>query len=628
MSEVQMPRRGDRSVGKRHRRETVLDYLDRNAADHSGVVATVDGDVLVTWSEYRRRTRAIALALLDLGVAGGQVIGLHMVNRAEHVQSDLGALTAGATPTSFYDTLAEEQLAYVAGDSAAAVVIVDATQLPKWLAIRARLPALRHLLVLDLDPSEPLPPGVLRFEDCVDEAEARLDERGAEVDQARARIQAGDPLTIVYTSGTTGPPKGTIITHTTAVWVMDKLHRILEKHLGGPTPVGWTTVSYLPLAHIAERNFSHYGALAYVQTVHYVRDQSGLPHVLALARPHIFLGVPGVWERMHGTIREQAATAKNPLRRWLASTAISVAQKIGAARLGGVAAGVWARMLHPVLERLVYPRIRGVLGLDRVAFALSGAAQLAPDVHAFFTGIGIAVTVVYGMTESCAIITASPLHAPRSGTVGRPLPGIELKIASDGEVLVRGPNITPGYLNQPAATAETIDAEGWLHTGDVGALDDEGYLRLTGRKNDLINTATGKTLSPANVEVAMAQGSDLIGSVYVHGDDKPCLVALVTLDPSAWPRWCQARGIEVSSLSDAVRNGRVRLEVAQSIGAGNMTLSQFEQVKNWTLLEELWGVQTGELSPTMKLKRSVIAERYRDEIEELYDPLTINSWID
>jgi long-chain acyl-CoA synthetase len=609
-------------------RRTVLDYLDRNAARNSGCVAAVDGDILLSWSEYRRKAYAVALLLLDLGVSAGDVVGLHLVNRVEHALCDVATLLVGGIPSSFYNTLSEDQLAYVAHDSAATVVIAGAEQLPKWLNIRDRLPALRCIVALDLDPSEPTPPGVLRFEVCVESSEAQLNVRIHEVNQAKARVQPTDPLTIVYISGATGPPKGTIITHAAAVRLMVEVNRRLEVHLGGPVPVGWSTVSYLPLAHVAERMFSHYQSIGYALTVYYVRDDSQLPHVLGVARPYLFLGVPRMWERMHGAIRERAATSRSPLRRRLALAAISVAQQVGGARLGGTSARPTARMLHPLMERLVYRNIRSSLGLDRVALAVSGAAQLPSEVCTFFAGVGIVIVEVYGMTEICAMLAASPLDAPRLGTVGKALPGINLKIATDGEVLANGPNITPGYLNRPEATAEAIDASGWLHTGDLGFLDDDGYLTITGRKKDLINTTSGKTLSPANIEVELAQGSDLIGSVYVHGDDKPCLVALVTLDPTAWPGWCEARDIKASSLSEAVHNGRVRLEVAQSIGAGNAKLSRVEQVKNWTLLDKAWSVHTGELTPTMKLKRKMIAVQYRDEIEKLYDPLNSDSWTD
>jgi long-chain acyl-CoA synthetase len=604
----------------------MLDYVERNAEEHPGVVALIDGDNLITWSGYLRTARAIGAALLELGVGRGDVVGLHMANRAEHVLSDIGVLFAGATPASFYNTLAEEQLAFVAEDSAAVVAIVEGNQLSHWLAIKDRLPALRQLVVLDLDPDKPLPDGVVPFEDWVEAAEARLDERAEQLAEVRAQITPSDPLTIVYTSGTTGPPKGTIITNAAAVALLDEIERQLVEHRGGSVPVGWSTVSYLPLAHIAERLFSHYQSLARVVTCTYIRTPAELPHVLPVTRPYLFLGMPRVWERMHAAIRERLVTAKNPVRRRIGTAALAVAVQVGAAQFTDEPIGAWTRLRHRALDRLVYSKIRASLGLDRVELPVSGAAQLPPEVMTFFAGIGIMIIEVYGMTETCGMLTASPLHAPRPGTVGRALDGIEIKIAPDGEVLAKGANVTPGYLNRPDATAEAVDASGWLHTGDLGQLDDAGYLTITGRKKELINTASGKTIAPGLVERALASGSDLIGSVYVHGDGKPCLVALVTLDPSTWPEWCENRGIAVSSLSEAVSDGRVRIEVARSIGAGNTALSRVEQVKNWTLLDAEWTSASGELTPTMKLRRPLVAERYREEIEQLYDPLTSDAW--
>ena len=614
-------------MGNRHGRLTLLDVVDRNAAADPELPAILDGGSRLSWSQYRDHARAIALVLLDLGVARGDVVGLHMVNRAEHVLSDIGALMAGAVPCSYYNTLAADQLAYVANDSAATAVIIDAVQLPLWLKIRDGLPELRHLLVLDLPPDAEPPAGVTRFEQLVAVAADGLSTRGAEVDRASAEVFPSDPLTIVYTSGTTGAPKGTVITHGAALWVLDEVERQLVEHLDGPCPAGWSTVSYLPLAHVAERLFSHYQAIVRRVTASYVRDTARLPHVLAETRPHLFLGVPRVWERIYATIRERGTASRNPFRRLLVGAAFSVAQEAGIARLTGETAHWWIRRRYPLMERLVYRRLRAALGLDRVVLAVSGAASLPPKVSAFFAGVGITIIEVYGMTETCGMLVASPLDAPRLGSVGRALDGVELRIAGDGEVLAKGPNITPGYLNLPEATAEAIDSSGWLHTGDIGVLDAQGYLTITGRKKELINTASGKTISPGNVELALSSSSELVGSVYVHGDNKPCLVALVALDPG-WRDWCAARGIKVDSLTDAVANGRVRLEVARSIGAGNATLSRVEQVKNWALLPTQWSTETGELTPTMKLKRPVIAARHRAEIEELYDPLTADAWTD
>lgn len=597
---------------------TMLEFLHRNAQENASSPATIDGDRTLTWQQYHRRAQAIALALLDLGVAPGDAVGLHMSNRTEHVLADMGALLAGATPTTYYNTLAADQLAYVAGDSAATVVVADAAQLPRWQSIRDQLPKLRHVLVVGLDPATDLAPGVLRFDEVVDAAEAQLTERVTEVEATAARVRPQDALTIVYTSGTTGHPKGTIITHDGVLWVMEKVLGQLREHRGVTDTVGWAMVSYLPLAHIAERMFSHYLGVRQAFTVTFVDDPTKVAEVLPTCRPHLFFGVPRMWEKVHGTLRERAAGESSPVRRLLLRSGIAVAVAIGTGIWGGKSPSVLDRLAHPVLDRLLYRRIRAGIGLDRVEMALTGAAPIAPEVLAFFSGLGVPIIEGYGMTESSAAISFTPLNAPRLGSVGKALDGVELRIAEDGEILARGPNITPGYLNRPEATAEAIDADGWLHTGDLGTVDGDGYLFVTGRKKELIITAGGKNLSPNNIELAISGRSDLIGTVYAFGDRKPYLVALVTLDPLGWKDWCAARGIEVDSVAEAVADRRVRDEVARAVREGNETLARVEQIKNWTLLDRLWDTQSGELTPTMKLKRPVVLERYQGEIDKLY----------
>ncbi|MBO0874711.1 MAG: long-chain fatty acid--CoA ligase [Pseudonocardia sp.] len=599
-------------------RGTMLDLVDHNATDHPDLPAIVDGALRLTWSQYRRRARAVALALLELGVRPGEVVGLHMVNRAEHPLADIGALYAGATPTSFYNTLAADQLAYVADDCAAAVAVVDADKLDLWLSIRDRLPRLRHLVAVDLDPAAPAPEGVHRFEELVAAAEERLDACADEIDKAAASVRPEDTLTIVYTSGTTGHPKGTVITHAGIRFVLEGVEAQRKGGSAQRPPEGWSAVSYLPLAHLAERTFSHYMACHQAITVTYVRDPRRVAEALPSVRPHIFFGVPRIWEKIHGAIRERAATQPSPVRRALAASAFSVARGVGQARFDRRAADPAARLLHPLFERLVYRRIRTAIGMDRVQIAASGAAPLSVEVMAFFEGIGITILEAYGMTESSVALTVTPPDAPRPGTVGKPLPGVELRLAEDGEILARGPNITPGYLNRPEATAEAIDAEGWLHTGDLGGLDADGYLTITGRKKELIINAAGKNIAPGNVELALTGASDLVGPVCVYGEGKPYLVALLTLDPMDWQAWCAARGIEVATVAEAVADERVRAEVTRAVEAANARLSRVEQVKRWTLLDHLWDTGSGELTPTLKLKRPVINERYRDEIEGLY----------
>ncbi|WP_051342867.1 AMP-dependent synthetase/ligase [Pseudonocardia spinosispora] len=607
--------------------KTILDAVDRNAQHHPGVTAVVDGDSLTNWSQYRRRARAIALALLDLGVERGAVVGLHMCNRAEHVLSDVGALMAGAVPASFYLTITDELLMYMARDCAVPVVVIDADQLPRWQVIWRQLPALRHLVVVGLEPGRPLPLGVLRFELLVENAEFALDRRGHEVDTIRARVRPDDLATIVYTSGTTGPPKGTLVTHAGVCSSLTELSNLAAEHLGGVIPVGWTMVSYLPLAHLGERSFAHYLAVLRAFTVTYVRDPLQLPTVLRVARPYLFLGVTRVWERVLWTIRSRALESRNPFRRMLGRAAVSVATQAGQSQLDGTPMSVTARLLLPLMDRVLFPRLRAALGLDRARFAVSGGTPMPTEVSAFFAGIGLPITEVYGMTEA-PLITVSPFDAPRLGTVGKTCRGTELSLARDGEILVRGPGVTPGYLNKPSETAAAFDAAGWLLTGDIGVIDDHGYLRIVGRKKEIIVLSTGVSLSPNYIEDVIAKQSDLIGTVSVHGDGKPCLVALITLDAMSWEAWCRSRGIRVATVAEAVSNGRVRLELARAIGRANATLSRNEQIRGWTLIDELWTTFTGELTPTMKLKRPVVSERYREEIEELYDDNIIEKWGD
>ncbi|GGM83109.1 long-chain acyl-CoA synthetase [Longimycelium tulufanense] len=597
-------------------RGTLLDLLHRNATEHADVPALVDGEQQLTWAEYQRQSSALALALLDLGVTRGDVVGLHMVNRVEHALADIGALLAGATPTSYYNTLSPEQLAYVTRDSACTVAIVDADMLDAWLTIRDELPALSAILVLDVEaPTE----GVRRFDVQLARATQELESRIGEVTAAAARVRPDDPVTVVYTSGTTGRPKGTIITHAGVRAVLDATTARVVGELGLHPDPGLCQVSYLPLAHMAERMITHYFSFEHASTVHFVRDLQQLPQVLPRARPHLFLGVPRVWEKFHSAIIDRAASQPSPVRRALGTKAMDIARRVGQAKFGRRRLDLATRLWHAVFDRVVYRKIRRTLGFDRILIAVSGAAPVSRETLAFFHGIGITIIEAYGMTETSALLTINDLRDPRPGSVGTAISGVELRIADDGEILARGANIVPGYLNRPDATAEAFDADGWLHTGDLGSIDKDGHLSIRGRKKELIITAGGKNISPANVEQAIADASELIGPVYVHGDARPYLVALITLDPTSWQSWCSARGIHVATLADAVAHPQVRAEVERAVEAGNATLSRVEQVKRWVLLDREWDSTTGELTPTLKLKRSVIRENHAGDLGRLYD---------
>ena len=595
---------------------TVIDLVRRNAARHRDIVAIIDGDRTLTWGEYAGRAGAVALALLDLGVRPGDVVGLHMSNRAEHVLSDMGTLLTGAVPTSYYTTLTADQLAYVAADSACKVAIVEHDKLDTWLAVKDRLPALRALVVVDGPRDGSLtrsaqPHEVLSYADITERAATQWERRRHQVEATAADVRPQDTATIVYTSGTTGHPKGAVITHAgIRAALAGVLGRAVEDLGEHPEP-GYAQVSYLPLAHMAERTITHYLACELASTVTYVRDIRALADALPAVRPQVFLAVPRIGEKLYGAVAERARV-RAPLRR-----AITVATEVGLGR-----AGRMARIEHAVYERLVYRRVRALLGLDRTVIAVSGAAPIPVDVLAFFRGAGVPIVEAYGMTETSAVLTIDSLRSPRIGTVGRAVPGVELRIAHDGEILARGATIIPGYLNRPDADAETFAPDGWLRTGDLGALDTDGNLRVTGRKKEIIINAAGKNISPANVEQAISAASDLIGAVYAHGDAKPFLVALITLDPQSWKPWCAARGVSAHTIDRAAAHPVVLAEIARAVDAGNARLSRVEQIKRWAVLDQPWDGATGELTPTLKLKRPVIRAKYAATLDDLHSGRT------
>ncbi len=621
---------------RRRAAATFLELQDLNAEELGDVVALRDPDAgplaEVTWGRLRSVSEALALALRELGVGPGDAVGLHMVNRSEHAVADSAALRAGATPVSFYYTLTEDQLSYVAADCRTKVAFVDEGLLPLWKGLGERLDLAAVVVVGAVGAVD----GALTFEALL----ARGEElRAADPEGSRAvlaELAAGvrpeDPATIIYTSGTTGPPKGAPLTHAGLLFVLrstldvmaaggGRLERarqlgLLDANGEYHYPPGARMVSYLPLAHIAERIFSFYTAQQVAADVRFVRDLTTMAAVLPEVRPLGFLAVPRVWEKFHSAIVAQVQS-QDGAKRTLGLRAVEVARQVGVARLEGRDPGLLLGLQHRLFERLVYAKLRTAIGLDRTVLGVTGAAPITKDLLGTWIGFGVMISEAYGMTESHAVLTYVPPGQPRAGTVGKPLPGVEVVIAEDGEILAQGPNLFGGYLNRDEETASTL-VDGWLHTGDLGAFDDEGYLRIIGRKKELIITAGGKNLSPNNIEEAIKTKSPVIGQIVVYGDDKPFVSALIVLDPEGFPAWAAAHDIQVGSLLEAADDPRVRAEVARAVEAGNAELARVEQVKKWTVLGTEWTPDSGELTPTMKLKRAVIHERYRDQIEAMY----------
>jgi long-chain acyl-CoA synthetase len=436
--------------------------------------------------------------------------------------------------------------------------------------------------------------------------------RTAEIESRVAAIQTHDPVTLLYTSGTTGTPKGVIITHENVICELAAVRAV-----GNARPrTRW--VSYLPLAHIAERMFTVYLAADGGWHVHFCPDAStGLVPALVAVRPTAFFGVPRVWEKIQAGIQARLAAEADAGRRAAVTAAMGTGLRyVQSTQYGQQTPDDLAAAFAQAEEKVLRP-VRSLLGLGDAELVMSAAAPLPPEVGTFFAGLGLRIMDVYGMTETTGAFTANNDHAFRLGTVGRPLPGTEMRIAADGEILTRGPLSTPGYLNLPDRTAELLDTDGWLHTGDIGTVDEDGFLSVVDRKEELIITAGGENVSPALVENLLVAHA-LVGQALAYGDRRPYLVALLTLDPEMAAAWARGQGLAPGSLTELTGHPAVLAEVAAAVAAANQRLARVQQVKAWRLLPTEWSADSEELTPTLKLKRRVIHAKYADAIDSLY----------
>ncbi len=525
---------------------TMCEAFQISAARFPDAVAlrTPGGGDEVTWAQYAEHVHRVAAGLAALGVKRGDNVGLMLTNRPEFHWCDTGAMHLGATAFSIYNTSAPEQIEYLLGDAENRVLFTESQFVERIQA--ANVPSLEHVIVID--------------DGGLDELMAAGDD-GFDLEAAWRAVEPDDILTLIYTSGTTGPPKGVQLTHHNLMFNTRAFDGFLPQRDGD-----YRIASYLPMAHIAERGFSHYHAIPRGATVTSIADPAQLVPSLSDVKPHAFVGVPRVWEKL-----KAALEAKLP----------------------------------PGFPPEMGQAVREQLGFGELELALVGAAPIPVEVLEFYDRLGIRIVEVWGMSETSAVATVNPIGAEKFGTVGKALPGVEVVLADDGEVLVRGPINMPGYRNMPDKTAETIDADGWLHTGDIGEFDEDGYLKIVDRKKELIINAAGKNMSPANIEARVKAGSPLIGQAVCIGDARPYNVALIVLDPDG------AAG------RDAEDPETVKL-VQEGVDAANAQLSRVEQIKKFKILPGDWAPGGDELTPTMKLKRKPIAEKYAQEIEALY----------
>jgi long-chain acyl-CoA synthetase len=564
-------------------------YSDRHAED---------GWRTVTWSEVVGGAKAVAGALIDRGVQPGDTVALMCSNRIEHVLADLGAVHAGAVPMTIYATLAPETVRYIAGHSLpAAVVLEGSDQLARWALALADCPSIKVVVVLDGTPCDD--PRAVTW--------AELLEGGADSTDRCAAIRPDDPLTILYTSGTTGDPKGVVLTHRNVLTSV-----VAGLKAGGLEEPG-ISISYLPFAHIAERNLGMYGPQVQGAHVFLVDDPAALPAALGQVHPTRFFGVPRVWEKVMAGV--SALLAANPDPK--VTAAMATAQAWVAGKENGGTPSAELDQAFAEADSTVLQGIRGFLGLDRLQWAASAAAPMPVEVARFFAGLGIIIYDVYGMTETTGSVTANTPSGFKLGTVGRPLPGAELRLGEDGEIQVRGPVLTPGYLHNPEATAVLIGADGWLGTGDIGVVDTDGYYSVVDRKKEMIITSSGKNIAPSNIENLLKE-SPLVGHAYAAGDGKSYVVALLTLDPDVAPVVAAKAGIEGRSLAELADHPTIRAILEEAVATANSRLSRPEQVKRFAVLAAEWTAESEELTPTLKLKRRVVSTKYADVLDRLY----------
>ncbi|MGA2164890.1 MAG: AMP-dependent synthetase/ligase [Solirubrobacteraceae bacterium] len=572
-------------------------------------IRTKGDEQTLTWAQWHRRVRDLAGGLHRLGLRRGQTLAIMLSNRPEFHIVDLAAVTLGATPFSIYQTYAANQIEYVVADAGAHIAVVERQYLERFLEAREHLPQLERVIVLDHPDEESLSDSVLTLDEV--EAFGRDPQTQAAVEEAAAQVQPEDVLTLIYTSGTTGPPKGVQLCHRNLLSAVRGIETMVQ------FPEESRVISWLPAAHIAERGAHHYLPIVYGLQITSCPDPRQVLSYLPEVRPHWFFAVPRIWEKLKAGLETMIAGQPDEQR---AQTERALAAAVEKVRIEQRGEQVPAELAAEVAaaDDEIFAGLRKMLGFDEVRAVNVGAAPTPIEVLEFFHAIGIPVSELWGMSETCGAGCVNPPERIKLGTVGPPAPGVEISLAEDGEVLVRGEMVMLGYRGDPKKTAETIDPDGWLHTGDIGELDEDGYLRIVDRKKELIINAAGKNMSPANIEAAIKSVSPLIGQACAIGDRRSYNTALIVLDADFAPMWAAQNGLEGATLEQLAGEPAVRDAVQEAVDAANTRLARVEQIKKFTIVPGDWLPGEDELTPTMKLKRRPISEKYAAEIEAMY----------
>jgi len=564
------------------------------------------------WEELGAAVRETAMGLAALGFASGERAAILSNTCKEWLHADLGILCAGGVSSGIYPTDSAGQVEYLMRDSGSVYLFVeDEEQLDKALQVRAALPLLRKIVVFDdkglrgLDDPQVMMLDALRAIGRGYDATAR-----GEWERRLASREAADLAILVYTSGTTGPPKGAMISHANLIAVVRGYQRTLPQGPADHRPC------FLPLCHIAERSGGEYFALYTGTVLNFVERPETIAENVREMSPTIFAAVPRIWEKLHSAVTVAIAEA-SPLQRRAYQWAIQIGLQAAEARLRGRKGTAGLRLRYRIARFLALNNVRRALGIHKARVLVTGAAPIAPDLIRWYLALGVPMLEVWGQTECSGAATMMPVDEIRPGSIGRAGPGVEIKVSPEGELLVRGPGVFMGYWNQPQKTAETIDAEGWLHTGDVGAIDEQGYLRIFERLKDIIITAGGKNVTPSEIENQL-KFSPYVTDAVVVGDRRPYLTALILIDRDNVEHFAQQRSVPFSDFASLVRTREVHELIQSEVEAVNRRFSRVEQVRRFRLIDQQLTPEDEELTPTMKLKRGKVTQKYADLIDAMY----------
>ncbi|MFH1060295.1 MAG: AMP-binding protein [Pseudomonadota bacterium] len=565
----------------------------------------------LSWAEYGRRVRLAAQGFIALGLMPGDTVAVIGENCPEWLITDMGAMAAGGVTAGIYTTNAAVECLYILQHSEAKVFVVEnEEQLDKALQVRDECPSLAKIVVIDTE-------GLRHFSDPMVMDFDQLLALGAEADAAHPEVfdqrlacrTPEDLALLIYTSGTTGPPKGAMLSHKNVLWTTQALRQAV------PVFAHDELLSFLPLSHIAERMFSVYMPLAFKYTINFIENTDTVTDNVVEISPTVFFAVPRIWEKYASTIFIKMKDA-TWLKRQLFGLALMIGRKRALARLSPAGVPAPLKLAFALAHFAVFAKLKERIGFERIRVAISGAAPISPDVLRFYHAIGVPLRQVYGQTEDTGPTSIHQGDIIEADNVGPAIPGVEIQIDEDGEILVKGPNVFLGYYKNPQATAETL-TDGWLHSGDVGELDERGYLKITDRKKDLIITSGGKNIAPQNLENQL-KFSPYINDAVVIGDGRKFLSALIFIDEDNVVKYAQEKKIPFTTYSSLTQAREVVELIQAEVDKVNQTLARVEQIKKFTILPKKLLEEDGEVTPTMKIKRKFINETYKEMIEKMY----------